>query len=98
MHSDQLANLLTPPLDGSVADLLLPLYIALVVLVVRVCSEHLLLGPLASMLKPTSKFSNDPTKLRKQAYNVFNNTFIALSAAFMTTWAWQGELQHVQAR
>eukprot|EP00775_Hariotina_reticulata_P013306 gene13306-13435_t len=84
-----LMHLLTPPLDGSVTDLLLPLYIALVVLVVRVCSEQLLLGPLTRILKPTSSFSNDPNKLRKQAYNVFNNTFIAVSAALMTAWAWQ---------
>lgn len=80
---------LMPPLDGQPIDLLLTLYIALAVLAVRLLSEKLFLPPLTRAFKQRLQgAASEPAKVKKQAYNVFNNTFIALSALFMTAWAW----------
>eukprot|EP00879_Flechtneria_rotunda_P007515 GHRR01007884.1.p1 GENE.GHRR01007884.1~~GHRR01007884.1.p1 ORF type:complete len:307 (+),score=69.47 GHRR01007884.1:289-1209(+) len=75
-----------PPLKGEPIDLLLPLYIAIAVLFVRVASEALIIPPLNRVFKASS--SANPAKVQKQAKNVFNNTFIALSSGLMTAWAW----------
>lgn len=82
--SQQMQQLL-PPLEGEPVDLLLVLYISVVVLVIRVACDRLFIPPLGRFFKARSPAGKDAYK---QAYNVFNNAFIATSAAFMTTWAW----------
>ncbi|KAF6259377.1 TLC domain-containing protein [Scenedesmus sp. NREL 46B-D3] len=80
---------LMPPLEGQPVDMLLSLYIALSILAVRLASEKLLLPPLNAALKARLQGSDsNPSKIRKRAYNCFNNSFIAASSLLMTTWAW----------
>eukprot|EP00878_Enallax_costatus_P005205 GHUV01005470.1.p1 GENE.GHUV01005470.1~~GHUV01005470.1.p1 ORF type:complete len:166 (+),score=19.57 GHUV01005470.1:359-856(+) len=76
---------LMPPLQGDPIDLLLVLYVSVAVLVVRIVTDNLFVPPLARFFKARSPAEKDT---RKQAYNVFNNLYIATSAAFMTAWAW----------
>lgn len=76
---------LMPPLEGEPIDLLLVLYISVAVLAVRIVCDKLFIPPMARFFKARSPAGKDAYK---QAYNVFNNAFIATSAAFMTSWAW----------
>ncbi|WIA37506.1 hypothetical protein OEZ86_014418 [Tetradesmus obliquus] len=78
-----------PPLEGQPVDMLFALYVALGVLAVRLASERLLLPALNSAFKARLQGEDsNPSKIRKRAYNCFNNSFIAASSLLMTSWAW----------
>ncbi|KAF8065913.1 protein phosphatase 2C 68 [Scenedesmus sp. PABB004] len=77
-----------PPLEGEPIDMLLPLYIALGVLALRVVSERLIAPRLFAAFKLRLKGDDSAEKARKAAFNVFNNSFIAASSLLMTGWLW----------
>lgn len=75
---------LVPPLEGEPVDLLLPLYIGLAVLALRLLSERTVLPLFKRLLKPYAA----PERLDKTAFKVFENAFTCAFSGTLAVWAW----------
>ena len=75
---------LIPPLEGKPVDLLVPLYIGLTVLALRLLAEKTVLPVFKRLLKPYAP----PEKLDKTAFKVFENVFTSSFCGTLAVWAW----------